>query len=197
MIGYICGILKFFTEEKVIITSSGIGYNVFASSKDIAKIHQNIGKEVEFFITTIVREDSISLYGFLTQEDQDWFDILCKVKGVGHKVALKILGQSALSDVQYGIKQQDKSVFQSIPGIGPKLALRIITELKDTVKDFDEDYAPQECSQQLNKIRHEAIMALENLGYKKSNITKIIDAHLIDNKEIALEDLITKSLRKL
>jgi Holliday junction DNA helicase RuvA len=198
MIAYICGILKSFSEEKVIINVSGVGYSAFISSKDIAKIHQKLGKEVEFFITTIVREDSITLYGFLAEEEQNWFDILCKVKGVGHKMALKILGQSSISDIKYGIKNQDKSIFQNISGIGPKLALRIVTELKDMAKDFDENYTlKNQTSPQFTKIRHEAIMALENLGYKKSNITKIIEAELSENIDISVEELITKALRSL
>ncbi|MDA9818121.1 Holliday junction branch migration protein RuvA [Flavobacteriaceae bacterium] len=200
MIGYLTGNLLFLEEGKVIIDVSGVGYDVFISSKDSILLHDKINQKVQFFIATIVREDSITLFGFSQKEDQKWFGILCKVKGVGHKMALKIIGQVSIIDLIYAIKNADKSIFHNVSGIGPKLALRITTELKDVVKKFDDvevgDINKMN-SNKFNKISNDAILALENLGYKKANIVKIVTEELRHKPEMSLETLITQALRKL
>ena len=200
MIGYLTGNLLFLEEGKITIDVGGIGYDVFISSKDTMAIHDKISQKVQFFIATIVREDSITLFGFSKKEDQEWFDILCKVKGVGHKMAMKILGQANIADLIYAIKNADKSIFHNVSGIGPKLALRIVTELKDVVKKFDDvefNDGNKINSNKSNKISNDAILALENLGYKKTNIVKIVAEELKYKPEMSLETLITQALRKL
>ena len=200
MIGYLTGNLLFLEDGKIIIDVAGVGYDVFISNKDAAVIHDKINQKVQFFIATIVREDSITLFGFKKKEDQNWFNILCSVKGVGHKMSLKILGQANISDLIYAIKNEDKSMFHNVSGIGPKLALRIVTELKDVVKKLDDVEISDENKtnvNKLNKISNDAILALENLGYKKANIVRIVTDELRNKPEMSLETLITQALRKL
>ena len=112
---------------------NGVGYVVFCSNSTIADL-SNIGEErIGLEIETIVREDQITLYGFASAIEKEWFLLLNKVNGVGPKMALGILSSISLENLSFAIASGDKAAFKPVSGVGPKLADRLITELKDKV----------------------------------------------------------------
>lgn len=210
MIGKLRGKIELVEEDRLLIDVGGIGYSVFASNKTLNSLSGKIGQEISLIIETIVREDYIHLYGFADNSERFCFNELCRVNGVGNKVALKILGSLSVDEVILGISAQDKNLFSAISGIGPKLALRIISELKDRVgkipsntvlSSLANDNAGKNKSKNIvssnQQLLNDASSALENLGYKRSEIYQLISAEINDNPEITLETLITNSLRKI
>jgi len=206
MIGKLIGKIDSIYEDKLILNVNGVGYNIFASSKTLNnfKIDQN----ASFIIETIVREDHIHLYGFKSEIERGWFNELCKVKGVGNKVALKILSVLEINDIILAISAADKSYFSNVSGIGPKLAQRIVTELKDSVAKIDTNIVSNNINISTNsktennevtnsKLLSDAVSALENLGYKRMEVYKIVSQNINENPDTTLETLITNSLRKI
>lgn len=116
----------------VLMTSSGVGYQVFTTLHNLSVL--KIGQRVSFFIETNVREDYIHLYGFPSQEEKAWFNLLCTVQGVGAKVALSILSSISSDQLFNSIVAGDKDFIATANGVGPKMALRIVSELKDKVE---------------------------------------------------------------
>ena len=184
-----------------------------ANSKDLAESklldleekRAKKGQELSILIETIVREDHIHLYGFLFEIEKTWFNELCKVSGVGNRVALKILGSLSIDEITLALNSGDKALFARVPGIGPKLALRIVSELKDSAKkiggsssDFPTNkHLDRVESMNSNAILPDAISALENLGYKRVEIYPIVNKQVTENPNITLETLITNSLRMI
>jgi Holliday junction DNA helicase RuvA len=119
------------TVDSVVIEVGGIGYRVFASPADVATA--GTGSKLKLHTYHLVREDQQALYGFRTAEELGFFNLLLTVTGVGPKVALAIVGSRPTPDLQLAIMQQDQAVLVSIPGIGKKLADRVIFELKEKV----------------------------------------------------------------
>ena len=204
MIGRLRGFIDSINEDKCIIDVNGVGYIVFLSNKTADFLKQlPKEKEVSLIIETVVKEDAIELYGFAREIEKIWFTELTKVQGVGNKVALKILGFFAIEDLAKALVQGDEKSFSKISGIGPKLAGRIITELKDSPKKLGIDIGFDISeAQSLNKfddnhLAKDALSALENLGYRKYDCLKVINFLIGDNEKITLENLITSALREL
>ncbi len=204
MIGKLIGKIDEIYEDKLILNVGGVGYNVFSSSKILANLTKN--DNISLIIETIVREDYIHLYGFRTEIERGWFNELCKVKGVGNKVALKILSMLEINDIILAISSADKSYFAGVSGIGPKLALRIVSELKDSVANMSGNVASNDLQiksssgkGEINnaQLLNDAVSALENLGYKRMEVYKIVSANIAENPNSSLEALITNSLRKI
>jgi len=205
MIGKLKGKIDSIFDDKLILDISGVGYNIHASSKTINSLRDKKGQEIIMLIETIVREDHIHLYGFLSEIEKIWFNELCKVSGVGNRVALKILGSLSIEDIVLALNSGDKVLFSKVPGIGPKLALRIVSELKDSPKKIAGDFIVGAGSSYTsskidnvhnqNRILADAISALENLGYKRAEIYPTINQQINQNPNITLETLITNSLR--
>jgi Holliday junction DNA helicase RuvA len=204
MIGKLRGFIDSIQEDKAIIDVAGVGYVVFLSRKTAAFLQQfPREKEVSLTIETIVKEDAIELYGFGAEIEKIWFLELLKVQGVGAKMAQKILGFFSIEDLAKALISSDVKSFSQISGIGPKLANRLTTELKDSPKklgidiSFDLKKFSNSVGFSDNKIAADAISALENLGYKRIDCLKVIDFLIEQNPQITLENLITSSLREL
>lgn len=204
MIGKLKGKIDSIFDDRLILDVNGVGYNVYASSKTLADLQTKKNEQISLLIETIVREDHIHLYGFANDVEQIWFNELCKVSGVGSKVGLKILGFLSVNEIVVALNSGDKAAFSRVPGIGPKLALRIVSELKDSGKkiagDFTVSSSVTEKSAKFtennnSKILPDSISALENLGYRRSEIYPIVSSQVNENPNITLETLITNSLR--
>jgi holliday junction DNA helicase RuvA len=201
MIGKLKGKIDSIYDDKLILDVNGVGYNVYASSKTLNSLQEKKGQEVILLIETIVKEEQIHLYGFALEIEKTWFNELCKVSGVGSKVGLKILGALSINDIVLALNSGDKVLFSKVPGIGPKLALRIVSELKDSAKKISGDFivsgnkGERTEAENTSKILSDAISALENLGYKRITIYPIINQQITQNPDITLETLITNSLR--
>ena len=204
MIGKLRGFIDLITEDKCIIDVNGVGYVVFLSGKTAASLKQfSRDKEISLTIETAVKEDAIELYGFVSEIEKIWFLELTKVQGVGNKMGQKILSALSIEDLAKALISSDIKTFSNISGIGPKLAARLTTELKDSPKklgiDFNFNVEKSENFQEIsgNQIATDALSALENLGYKKHDCLRVINFLIEQNSKVTLENLITSSLREL
>jgi len=171
MIAMLSGVLDSVAEDSAIIDVNGVGYLVFCSRRTLADLPRPGGK-VRLYVETHVREDHIHLFGFLLSEERSWFRLLTTVQGVGARVALSILSVLPADQLLTAIVAQDKTAINRANGVGPKLAQRIVTELKDKVGGIGlsgpaaivagtgtaADAAPNE----------EAVSALVNLGFSRT-----------------------------
>jgi len=172
MIGKLKGVVDSVEEEALILDVNGVGYLVSASARTLRAIPA-VGEPTELLIETHVREDAIRLYGFLTAGERDWFRLLQSVQGVGAKVALGILGALSAEALSTAVARQDKAMMARAPGVGPKLAARLVLELKDkapalAVADFAHAEARLERAPRLAKAAEDAVFALVSLGYAQA-----------------------------
>ncbi len=204
MIGKLRGNIDQINDDRCIIDVNGVGYLVFISQKTAHFFRQNHSNQgISLVIETIVKEDAIELYGFFHEIEKNWFLELMKVQGVGAKMAQKILSALTIEELAKALTVGDLKSFNNISGIGPKMASRLTTELKESAKklginvslDFNENLNNQSFSS--NQIISDAVSALENLGYKKHDCLKIINYVFSQDEKITLENLITQSLREL
>ena len=168
MIGKLKGIVDEVGEEELILDVGGVGYLVAALARTLRALPA-VGQAATLLIETHVREDAIRLYGFLTASERDWFRLLQSVQGVGAKVALGVLGTLSGDAIASAIAHQDKAAMALAPGVGPKLAARIVHELKDKapaygVADLGGAIAGEPAST-LPKAAADATLALIGLGY--------------------------------
>lgn len=181
MIGKLKGIIDSYGEDYVILDVGGVGYQVHCASRTLQTL-PSPGEAAVLSIETYVREDQIKLFGFRTDHEREWFRLLQTVQGVGARVALAVLGTLSPADLANAIALRDKAAVARTPGVGPKVAERIVTELKDKAPSFanvdpaevhlagavDDQHAPR-------PVR-DAISALVNLGYGQPQATAAIAA---------------------
>ena len=170
MIGKLKGMIDSYAEDSVIVDVGGVGYVVHCSARTLQALPA-VGEAVTLAIETHVREDQIRLFGFLSDVEREWFRLLQTVQGVGTRVALSVLSTLKPGDLASAVATRDKALIARAPGVGPKVAERIVTELKDKAPAFasldpavvrlsgamDERRAPQPVA--------DAVSALVNLGY--------------------------------
>ncbi len=170
MIGKLKGILDSYGEDFVVVDVNGVGYVVHCSARTLQALPAP-GEPVTLAIETHVREDQIRLFGFTADVEREWFRLLQTVQGVGTKVALAILGTLKPADLASAIAMRDKAMITRTPGVGPKVAERIVTELKDKAPAYtDVDPAVVRLSGAVDERRApapvaDAVSALVNLGY--------------------------------
>jgi Holliday junction DNA helicase RuvA len=170
MIGKLKGILDSYGEDFVVVDVNGVGYVVHCSARTLQALPAP-GEPVMLSIETHVREDQIRLFGFLADVEREWFRLLQTVQGVGTKVALAILGTLKPADLASAIAMRDKATITRTPGVGPKVAERIVTELKDKAPAYTAlDPAVVRLSGAVDERRApapvaDAVSALVNLGY--------------------------------
>jgi holliday junction DNA helicase RuvA len=180
MIGKLKGVVDGIGEDQIILDVHGVGYLVQASSRTLHGVHN--GEAVTLFIETQVREDAIRLFGFLTEAEREWFRLLQTVQGVGSKVALAILSVLSGGEIATAIGTQDKAMIGRAPGVGPKLAQRIVTELKDKSPAIAGlDIGVVSLANAVNdraapKPVADAVSALANLGYPQAQAMTAIAA---------------------
>lgn len=197
MIAFVSGILEMKLNGYVVIEAGGIGYKVFMSEVAIDSLGE-IGDKVKVFTHYHVREDDISLYGFLTMEELNMFELLISVSGVGAKSALNTLANIEPSTFALAVISNDTSKLVKIPGIGAKTAARIILELKDKLKSQEIVNNKKENVKKLTSDEDEvgeAISALQVLGYNKRDIEKVFEK--IDTENLTLEEMIKLGLKYL
>ena len=169
MIAKLKGVVDSVAPDSAVIDVGGVGYLVAASSRTLRDLVA--GGPATLLVETIVREDAIALYGFLETAERDWFRILTTVQGVGARVALSILSTLAPDEIARAIAAQDRATLSRPAGVGPKLAARLATELKDKAAAFGVAPAATPAvdipAGSPGTINEDAISALVNLGYKR------------------------------
>jgi Holliday junction DNA helicase RuvA len=193
MYSYINGKIKQLRENHLIIENNSIGYSINTSANTLNSCHLNEDMTIHTYL--YVREDHISLFGFSTVEELDFFEILIKVSGVGPKAALSILSLSDVNTLKFSIYNGDSKFISKASGIGKKTAEKIIIELKDKVKD---DFAAVEYAT-FENVETEGfdfvIEALTSLGFNANEAKKAIKT--IDVSNLSEDEIIKIALKKI
>jgi Holliday junction DNA helicase RuvA len=203
MIGKLKGIIDSYGEDWVIVDVGGVGYQAFCSARTLQSLPQP-GAAAALSIETYVREDMIRLYGFADDREREWFRLLQTVQGVGAKVALAILGVLPPGELASAIALQDRAALSRAPGVGKKVAERIIAELRDKAPAFSgADPAVIHLQAELAEKKAprpvaDAVSALVNLGYPQVQASAAVAAASRAAGEAATtETLIRLGLKEL
>lgn len=208
MFAKLSGIVDSVSEDCLIIDVSGVGYEVFASNRTLGRVGQH-GDTVSLLIHTQVREDAITLFGFIDAAEQQWFRLLHGVQGVGPKAALAILAVCPPEKLGFAIAAGDADILRQADGVGPKLATRIVTELKDKAQKLgvpvpaSTSGAPSPAGAAVagsmdNSVDNDAVSALVNLGYARSDAyTAVLQARQKANDNNNLQEIIKLALKEL
>ncbi len=181
MIGKLKGIIDSYGEDYVILDVGGVGYQVHCPARTLQTLAAP-GEAATLSIETYVREDQIKLFGFQSDIEREWFRLLQTVQGVGAKVALSVLGTLRASELASAIAMRDKATVARTPGVGPKVAERIVAELKEKAPAFaNVDPSMVHLAGSVDEKRAsrpvmDAISALVNLGYGQPQATAAIAA---------------------
>lgn len=199
MISYIKGTLERRADSYIIIETGGIGFQVFVSPATLAKLPP-AGEQVKIYTYFSVKEDDMSLYGFASMEEQEMFDRLLTVSGVGPKGALGFLSQLTPQEIVLAILSEDVRTLSKAPGIGRKTAQRVILELKDKCRTEDAISVGGEL-ESLAEVaaeggaKFEAIDAMTALGYSRSEAAKAVNA--VAAEGMSTEDILKAALKKM
>ena len=199
MIATLSGKLKLRDPGRLIVATAGVGYEVFVPLSTYYRM-PSVGAEVELEVRRVVREDALLLYGFASPAEKQAFDLLMGIQHVGPKLALAILSVLAPKDLVAAISHEDVERIDAVPGVGAKVAERIVRELRDKVSELNlaapvrMDGASSNGHAREGSLIDDAVSALINLGYKPAEAKRAVDAvDAIDEKD-GLESLIRKSL---
>lgn len=219
MIAKLKGIIDNIGEDCAIIDVNGVGYLVYMSSRSLSKLKQ--GEYSSLLIETVIKEDSITLFGFQNAWEKEWFNTLTKIQGVGGKVCLSILSVLSPAQLSQAVSAQDKSSFLRASGVGPKLAARLVTELKDKIVTIPVEYMSgaelsdtlsseekTNTNQKETKIQttdaddeiyqktEDITSALTNLGYQRTDAYRVASEICLKNPTSDLGTLIRLSLKE-
>jgi Holliday junction DNA helicase RuvA len=169
MIAKLTGVVDQIGSEAVVIDVNGVGYLVFCSTRTISRLPPP-GSSARLLIETHVREDHIHLYGFADAAESDWFRLLTTVQGVGARLALAILSAVAPDHLALAIVAQDKVALTRADGVGPRLAARIVNELRDKIAGIATAVVPVAGMAPEGEVgpAADAVSALVNLGYRRA-----------------------------
>jgi Holliday junction DNA helicase RuvA len=198
MIGKLKGIIEEKEGDHLTLDVGGVGYEVFCNPRTLAELPAT-GEGVLLWIETVVREDFIKLYGFASASDRAWFRLLTTVQGVGAKVALAILSTLRPSELVQALAAQDKTSVARTPGVGPKLAARIVQELKDKSPAGFATFMTHgaQKSEPENAALRDAVSALVNLGYAPMQASEVMAKLMQEGAANDTPDLIRKALKEL
>jgi len=204
MIGKLTGILDTSSLNSILLDVQGVGYLVNCSPRTLARCGAS-GDPLSLYIDTNVREDAITLYGFIDEAEQQWFRLLHSVQGVGPKAAMAILGVCPPDKLAFAIAAGDKPAITQADGVGPKLATRILTELKDKAGKIDLEAKPAGVAvaavsnENTSGVDQDAVSALINLGYQRTDAcTAVMNVKQAnDNADLSISDMITLALKEL
>ena len=198
MIAKLTGILDSLYEGFLILDVNGVGYRVFCSNRTLSMMPGK-GMSCSLLIETQVREDHIHLFGFADSAEKEWFNVLNNVQGVGAKVALAILSALSPNDLSVAVATGDSKAFTRASGVGPKLATRLVTELKgkNLTTGVGLDMPAFAGAGDVSNVVQEAISALVNLGYGRSEAGMVVGSVYKNNESASISDLIRLSLKEI
>jgi Holliday junction DNA helicase RuvA len=196
VISLVNGVVRSISLDKVIVEVGGVGLSLAVTQKTSAQL--NIGVQVQLFTTLVVREDALTLYGFLEDGDRALFELVQTVSGIGPKVALSIVSALSPSQLAIAIAQEDISAIEKVPGIGRKGAQRLILELKGKLTDFG---TSSKSDRHQPVWREQLTSALVSLGFNAkdsdaaiSQVVARLSEDGIDAQNLELSDLLKRAL---
>jgi len=204
MIAKLTGLLDSIGEDWAVVDVGGVGYLVYCSARTLSQLPGR-GEAVSLSVETHVREDHIHLYGFAEPAEREWFRLLTTVQGVGARVGLGILSVLGPRELSDAILAQDRGMITRAQGVGPKLAARILTELKDRVGGL-EQFAPAAATGATNGAEEgvdraaleDAVSALVNLGYRRGDAFGAVSGVMRTlGTDAPVEELIRAGLKEL
>jgi len=197
MISLVNGVVRSIGSEKVIVEVGGVGLSVSVTSQTGSQL--NVGVPVQLFTTLIVREDALTLFGFLDEESRSTFELVQTVTGIGPKVALAIMGSHSPQTLAAAIAQEDIAAIEKVPGIGRKGAQRLILELKGKITDFGT--TPRSAHDQ-PVWREQLTSALVSLGFSAKDSDAAINSVVaeyaekgVEPTELELSELLKQALQ--
>ena len=196
MISHLKGIVEKVSESSMIIDVGGVGYEVICSLRTLNIARDKIGTPMHVYTILNIREDAWVLFGFTSEQEKVWFNTLVSVPGVGGKVAMAILSALNDDDIYKAFLNSDKTMLTRADGVGPKLASRLISELKDKVVGKIDLRVLPEIKNSESAVIQDVISAISNLGYQRIEILEAISKLDIKNDE-NFELLFKKVLAKL
>ena len=191
MIGKLQGIVDYIGDGFIILLVHGVGYKVFTAEYLTHK------STIELWIETVVREDSIRLFGFSTLQSQDLFNMLTGVSGVGPKVALAIMGTIKSDTLISAIATGDAKTIATAPGVGKKMAEKIIVELKNKVGGASATLFAPDTSVSQSSALPDLLMALESLGYRRLDIIEMAQKLVNENPDSDVSKLVPMALKEI
>lgn len=202
MIAKLSGIMDSAGQDFLILDVNGVGYQVFASGRTLSRVQK--GEPVSLLIDTHVREDHIHLYGFMDKAEQEWFRLLTSVQGVGAKVGMAILSTCPVDRLGFAIASGDAAFVRQADGVGPKLATRIVTELKDKAAKIDLAPPPKAAGKVTKiteqvpaaNVESDAVSALVNLGYGRADAYSAV-LQVRDKANDNLSEILKLALKEL
>lgn len=194
MIFYLRGIVQELTPTYAVLEAHGVGYYVGISLQTSQKL--SLGKEYLLYTQQIIREDAHLLFGFFDKEEKEMFNLLISVNGVGTVSAMIVLSSLELLEISQAILSGNSGVLQKVKGIGAKTAERIIIDLRDKVGKF-EGGSHEKTALVDNRVKEEALSALEVLGISRKMSEKIADKILKSSTEISVENLVKQVLKNI
>lgn len=199
MIGRLSGNLSVKRAPQILIDCQGVGYEVDVSMSTFYQLPEE-GEAVVLWTHLLIKDDQHTLIGFYSEQERKLFRLLIKVNGVGPKMALTILSGISESDFILCVQSADVSTLIRIPGVGKKTAERLIMEMKDKISSIYGDIQPSSSTvihtQSINKAQNEAIEALQSLGYKPADASKMINSALGESADESAENLIKFALQR-
>lgn len=196
MISLVNGVVRSISLDKLIVEVGGVGLSLAVTQKTSARL--NIGVQVQLFTTLVVREDALTLYGFLEDGDRALFELVQTVSGIGPKVALSIVSALSPAQLAIAISQEDISAIEKVPGIGRKGAQRLILELKGKLTDFG---TSSKSDRHQPVWREQLTSALVSLGFNAkdsdaaiSQVVARLSEDGIDAQNLELSDLLKRAL---
>jgi Holliday junction DNA helicase RuvA len=199
MIALLTGLVVTLDDGACVIDVGGVGYLVQASTRTLAALPRP-PSTARVLVETIVREDALLLFGFADSAERDWFRLLVTVQGVGAKVALGILSAMSPKDLVTAIGAGDRAALTRAPGVGPKLAIRLLTELRETAGGMPTGSLPPGASRGIMQggVAADAISALGNLGYRRAEAAPVVERVMEQAGEgAALDAVLRACLREL
>lgn len=196
MISLLSGSVRSIQSDRLIVELGGIGFTVLVTPATAAQV--NLGSQVQLFTSLVVREDSLTLFGFTNEESRTLFELVQTVSGIGPKVALSILGALTPEDLGRAVAQEDVSTIEKVPGIGRKGAQRLILELKGKLNDLSSTYQHKG---HVPAWREQLAAALVSLGFSPresdgaiSQVVAGLQSEGVDASTVELSELLKLSL---
>lgn len=198
MIAWLTGVVKLKKSQALVLDVRGVGYLVHVGQQVLAKY--NVDASIDLYVETIVREDALTLYGFENLQTQDLFNLLHSVQGVGPRLALGILDQLSPGDLARAVQLADVQMFKPVSGVGPKLASRLVGELKDKLPPiFEGDLTQTKATEQVvrTEFQSDVVSALINLGFPEARSRQVVVKISQDHVGAGFEDLLRLALKEL